>query len=122
MLSCGHLVSLCKESILGNTQISNMILLYHTVFVRRLIYNCESWSNLSSENYAMLQKSKLTLLRRVMELPKSVPTDAVFLEMGIWPVRFEIVFRQFTYLQRITDRDHNDPLFKLYKKMLKYSS
>ena len=84
--SSNEIISLCKESILENTQISDMILLYHTVFIPRLIYSCESWSNLSSENYAMLQKSQLTLLRRVMELPRSVPTDALFLEMGIWPI------------------------------------
>ena len=75
--SSNEIISLCKESILGSTQISNMILLYCTVFVPRLIYNCESWSNLSSENYALLQKSQLTFLRRVMELPRSVPTDTV---------------------------------------------
>ena len=76
--SSKEIISLCKESILGNIQISDMILRYHTVFVPRLIYNCESWSNLSSENYALLQKSQLTFLRRVMELPSSVPTDALF--------------------------------------------
>ena len=78
-----EIISLCKESILGNTQTSNMILLYHTVFIPRLIYNCESWSNLSSENYSVLQKSQLTFLRRVMELPRSVPTDALVLEIGL---------------------------------------
>ena len=75
-----EIISLYKKSILGNTQISNIILLYYTVFIPRLIYNCEGWSNLTSENYAMLQKSQLTSLRRVMELPRSVPTDAFFLE------------------------------------------
>ena len=89
-----------------------MILLYHTVFIPKLIHNCEiSWSDLSSENYAMLQKSQLTFLRRVMELPRSVPTDAFFLEIGNWPIRFEIEFRQLTYLKRIIDRNQNDPVF-----------
>ena len=120
--SSNEIISFCKESILGNTQISNMILLYHTVFIPRLIYNCESWSNLNSENYALLPKSQLTFLRRVMELPRSVPTDALFLEMGIWPIKFEIEFRQLTYLKRIIDRNQNDPVYQLYQEMLKYSS
>ena len=120
--SNNEIISLYKESILGNTKISNMILLYYTVFIPRLTYSCESWSNLSSDNYAMLQKSQLTFLRRVMELPRSVPTDPFFLEMGIWPIRFEIEFRQRTYLKRIIDRDQNAPVFQLYQEMLKYSS
>ena len=107
---------------MGNTQIANMILLYHTVFIPRLIYNCESLSNLSSDNYATLQKSQLTFLRRVMKFSRSVPTDAFFLEMGIWPVRFEIEVRQLTYLKCIIDKDQNDPVSQLYQEMLQYSS
>ena len=57
-----------------------------------------------------------------MELPRSVPTDALFLEMSIWPIRFEIEFRQLTYLKRIINRDQNDPVYQLYQRMLKYSS
>ena len=57
-----------------------------------------------------------------MELHRSVPTDALFLEMGIWPIRFEIEFRQLAYLKRIIDRDQNNPVFRLYQEMLKYSS
>ena len=53
-----------------------------------------------------------------MELPRSVPTNALFLEMGIWPIRFEIEFRQLTYLKRIIDRDQNDPVYQLYQEML----
>ena len=44
--SSNEIISLCKEFILGNTQISNMILLYHTVFIPRMTYNCESWSTI----------------------------------------------------------------------------
>ena len=55
-----------------------------------------------------------------MELPRSVPTNALFLEMGIWPIRFEIEFRQ--YLKHIIDRDENDPVCQLYREMLRYSS
>ena len=54
-----------------------------------------------------------------MERPRSVPTDAFFLEMGIWPIRFETEFRQLTYLKRIIDRDKNDPVFQLYQEILK---
>ena len=57
-----------------------------------------------------------------MGLPRSAPTDALFLEMGIWPIGFEIEFRQLTYLKRIIDRNQNDPVYQLYQEMLKYSS
>ena len=116
--SSNEIISLCKESILGNTQISDTILLYHTVFIHRLIYTCESWSNLSSEKYAILQKSQLTSLRRVMKLPRSVPTDALFLEMGILPIRFLTTNISKTHYSQ----EQNDPVYQLYHEMLKYNS
>ena len=54
--------------------------------------------------------------------PQTSTYDAFFLEMGIWPIRFETEFRQLTYLKRIIDRDQNDPVFQLYQETLKYSS
>ena len=56
-----------------------------------------------------------------MELLRSVPTDALSLEMGIWPIRFETEFRQLTYLKHIIDRNQNDPVYQLYQEMLKHS-
>ena len=34
--------SLCKGINMGNKQIESMLLLYKTVFISRLIYNCEA--------------------------------------------------------------------------------
>ena len=45
-----------------------------------------------------------------------------FLEMGIWPIRFKIEFRQLTYLKRTVDGDQNDPVFQLHQEILKYGS
>ena len=41
-----ELCSLCKGINMENRQIETMLLLYKTVFIPRLIYNCETWSNL----------------------------------------------------------------------------
>ena len=40
-----EIISLCKEVNFGKNQISNMLLLYRSIFIHRLIYNCETWTN-----------------------------------------------------------------------------
>ena len=61
-----ELCSLCKGINIENKQIESMLLLYKTVFISRLIYNCEAWSNLTPKDYLTLQASQLTYLRNVL--------------------------------------------------------
>ena len=37
-----EIISFCREVNFGNNQISNMLLLYRSIFIPRLIYNCET--------------------------------------------------------------------------------
>ena len=55
-----ELISLCKEVNFGEQQLEIRLLLYHAVFVPRLIYNCEAWSNVTSNDIKMLQNGKLS--------------------------------------------------------------
>ena len=49
-----EIISLCKEVNFGKNQISNMLLLYESVFLPRLVYNCEAWTNLYQEGLPRL--------------------------------------------------------------------
>ena len=42
-----ELMATCREVVFGRRQIEVMLLLYRSVFLPRLLYNCEAWSNLS---------------------------------------------------------------------------
>ena len=60
-----ELISLCKEVQVGDSQINNMLLLYQSIFLPRLIENCEAWSNISENDYKQLQNAQLAFLRGV---------------------------------------------------------
>ena len=117
-----ELISLCKEVQFGDSQINNMLLLYQSLFLPRLVYNCEAWSNISESDYKQLQNAQLAFLRRVMEVPRSTPVAATFLELGILPIRYEIEKRQLLFLKRILSRETCDPLLLTYEQMLRMNS
>ena len=99
-----------------------MLLLYHAVFVPRLIYNCEAWSNVTSNDIKMLQNAQLSYMRRVMEAPRGTPIAAMYLELGILPIRYEIEIRQLSFLKRILDREPHDPVLMVYNEMLTFEN
>ena len=88
-----EIISLCKETNFGKHQIFSVITMYQSVFLPRLIYSCESWSQLTPKDNSNLQ-AQLNFLRRVMEVLKSTPSAALFMENGILPTQYEIEKRQ----------------------------
>ena len=99
-----------------------MLRLYKTVVIPRLIYNYEAWSNLTPKGYLTLQTSQLTYLKNVLEVSKATPIAAMYLELGILPVRYEIEMRQLLFLKRILDKKHDDPCLFTYNGMLKFEN
>ena len=60
----------------------------------------ETWTNITSKDYASLRKSHLSFLKRALEIPRSVTTAALYLELGILPIKCEIVIRQLLFLKK----------------------
>ena len=109
-----ELISLCKEVQFGKEQIPNMILLYYSVFLPRLIYTVEAWSSLTEANIQCLQKAQLHYLRRILEIPKSTATFDFSLDPGILPIQYEIEKKQLLYLKCMLEKNADDPVQQTY--------
>ena len=57
-----------------------------------------------------------------MELPKGAPIAALYLELGILPINYEIEMRQILYLRKVLGKKPDDPVLLAYKEMLKFDS
>ena len=53
-------------------------------------------------------------------MSRATPTFALFLELGILPIRFEIEKIQLFFFKRLLDKDKNDPVQSVYFEQLKY--
>ena len=116
-----ELCALSKGINFGHRQIESLLILYKPVFVSRLIYNCEGWSGLTIKKISILRTAQLNFLRCMLEVPKGTPTAALYLELGILPINFEIEIKQLLYLKRILDKKNDDPVQLCYHEMLKFS-
>ena len=58
-----ELISICKKAHFRQQQIEMMFLLYKSVFLPRMIYNCESWSKMTSKDISKLQRGSITLFK-----------------------------------------------------------
>ena len=77
---------------------------------------------MTKNDHETLQSLQLNYLRNIMELPKRVPIAALYLELGILPVKCEIEMRQILYLKKVLGKKPDDPVLLVYKEMLKFDS
>ena len=113
-----ELMALCRDTCFGIKQIECMLILYRSMFLPRLIYNCEAWSNMTKNDYETLKSQQLNYLWSIMELPIA----ALYLELGILPIKYEIEMRQIFYLKKVLGKKPEDPVILAYKGMLKFDS
>ena len=52
-----------------------------------------------------------------MEVPGSTPIVALFLELSVLPIKFEIEQRQLFFLKRILDKDPDDPVHAVFSQL-----
>ena len=55
-----------------------------------------------------------------MNAPRTIPTAALFMELGVRPVQYTTEHRQLLYLKRILDRHNTDPVQLASRAILKY--
>ena len=117
-----ELMALSRETCFGIKQTECMLILYRSMFLPRLIYNCEAWSNITKNDYETLKSLQLNYLRSIMELPKGAPIAALYLELGILPIKYETEMRQILYLKKVLRKKPDDPVLLAYREMLKFDS
>ena len=77
---------------------------------------------MTKNDYETLKSLQLNYLRGIMELPKGASIAALYLELGILPIKYEIEMRQILYLKKVLGKKPDDPVLLAYKEMLKFDS
>ena len=114
-------MSLCSEITMGIYTIDTLFLLYNYIFLAIVLYNAQSWSNLTASNLQNLQVIQLRYLKRMLHAPSSTSNPLTFLETGTIPIEKEIHTRQLNFLHHILTLEDGDPVKTAYSEQLKYA-
>ena len=90
--------------------------LYKTVFLAAVLFNSQSWTNISKMEFNKLRIIQLKFLNRVMKVPKSTPNAFTYMELGVIPIKHEIQKRQLMFLHHILSLPNTDPVSRLYNQ------
>ena len=108
------ILAMCDEMTFGIHYVSTGLLLYRSVFIPSLLFNCDVWTRLSNTDLNRLQLLQLKVLKRVTHLPNSTSNPFIFLELGILPIKHEINKRKLMFLYHINTLSDADPVKKIH--------
>ena len=79
----GVIQAFCKEIALKNYEIQIMLQLYESIFLSNVLFNCQSWTNLTNTHIESLQTLQIKHLKQTMCVPYFTPNKGTLLELGM---------------------------------------
>ena len=81
------------DIVIANIQLESLFKLYHTVVVPAVVYSCETWIKCETGD-SKLSQMQISVLRRILKLPISIPLVSIYIEIGMLLLNLECKKRQ----------------------------
>ena len=101
--------------------LSSLLLLYKTVFLKTILYNSETWNNLTNNDVSKLNVIQNKYLKWMLHTPKGTCTSFTLLELGLLPISHVIAYRKLSFLHHILNLPDDDPVRYVYEDQKLYS-
>ena len=111
MINC---LALCSELTMGVHLVKASLVMYGSVFLAKLLFNCQAWTNLTKSDIKKLETTQIRYLKRSVHAPLSVTNSFTFLEFGVLPASYLIHYRQLSFLYHILKLGNLDPVKMMY--------
>ena len=89
-----------------------------SLFLSSILLNSEAWGYLSQKNIRKLEQMDENLLSRVLDCASKTSNTIKYLELGVYPIRFEIMKRSVVFLQYILKQEKSSMIYQVLKVTL----
>ena len=91
------------------------IVLRSSLFLNSILLNSEAWGYLTNKNIRSLEQMDEALLSRILDCERNTSNTFKYLELGIYPIRFEIMKRSIVFLHYILKQEESSMMFQVLK-------
>ena len=89
---------------LGSHYFTTALMMRQAMLEKVLLANSEVWLRLTQKDLGKLEGIDRTFLRRIFQVPNSVPKSFLYLETGCIPLRYVMIKKRIMYLHHILTR------------------
>ena len=110
-----QIMQILEKVFFGKYYFEVALVLRSSMFLSSVLLNSESWVNPTDKDVRSLEQSDEILLSRILDCASNTSNVAKYLELGVLPVKFEIIKRQIIYLQYILQQEKTSMVYKVFK-------
>ena len=83
-------------------------LLHTSIFVNGSLLNMETWPNCTNERIESFERIEQQYFRKILQAHSKTPIETIYLELGVVPLRYQLMKRRILYLKDVLDRKDNE--------------
>ena len=102
-----QIMQILESTFFGKYYFEVAVVLRESLFLSSLLLNSEAWVNYSDKDVRILEQCDEILLTKILDCDANTSNALKYLDLGILPVRFEIMRRKIAFLQYILKEDKN---------------
>ena len=110
-----QIMQILETAFFGKYYFEVALVLRSSMFLSSLLLNSEAWVNLTEKDIRSLEQSDEILLSRILDCDAHTSNVAKYLELGVVPVKFEIIKRKIIYLQYILQQEKSSMVYKVFQ-------
>ena len=81
-----EMVTLFKNPVLNANRIEVGIKIIETILIPKILYGCETWTNIAKQQIDKLEKIQKDALQRIFTIPRTTSRFGSYFECGILPI------------------------------------
>jgi hypothetical protein len=110
-----EIMQILQSLFFGKYYFEVALILRSSLFLSSTLLNCEAWVNLSEQNIRSLEQTDEMLLSKILNCDSNSSNVHKYLELGIHPIRFEIMKRKVLFLQYILHQEETSMMYKVFQ-------
>ena len=102
----------------GKADTSVRLLLLETMVKQTLVFNTETWVNVTQEELKAIDKEHYMVLRKVFEQKQNTPYFGILIETGFWPYSIVVIYKRLMYFHHLLHSDERRTAKKLVENQM----
>ena len=110
-----QIMQILETVFFGKFHFEVAMVLRSSLFLSSLLLNSEAWVNLSEQDIRSLEQSDEILISKILGSTANTSNAFKYLELGIVPLRFEIMKRKLSFLQYLLKQEKTSMIFQVFQ-------
>ena len=110
-----QIMEILQSVFFGKYHFEVAMVLRSSLLLSSLLLNSEAWVNYSEKNVRSLEQTDEILLSKILECDSNTSNVMKYLDLGIFPVRFEIMKRKVIFLQYLLQQEKKSMIYQVFQ-------